>query len=81
MDKQEESKQEEKRGFPRCTFKTNLAIGLCFSFLVVAILVFVFRFPPTGDYPIFKKVLFVLVLGTLFGFLGGSLTWFLYDSR
>ena len=76
MDEQK-SKDERKRGFPRCTFKTNLAIGFCISLPVVAILVFTSSFVP--DYSIFGKITFVLIFGILAGFLGGGFSWLMWD--
>ena len=79
MENQKESKQESKRGFPRCKFRTNLAIGFCVSFVVVAIAVFGLGFPISAEGFILKKIAIVLVFGTVGAFFGGGFSWLMFD--
>ncbi len=83
MGKQEkESKQEGKRGFPRCTFKTNLIIGLLISFPAVTLLVFML--PDITDCItikslILKRIVFILIYGTIASLLSGGFSWLMFD--
>lgn len=71
------SNQKSKGGFPRCTFKTNLAIGFCISFPLS--IFFTFISPLDANVPILKGIIIVLTFGTLGGFLAGSFSWLMYD--
>ena len=74
-----ESKQESKRGFTRCTFRTNLAIGFCVSFPIAAFTVFIEKIPPSVDGFVLKQIAIVLVLGTMGAFFGGGFSWLMFD--